>query len=156
MTLAQALQEKKTLAARIASLWALLTTSSVVVTGETPEDNPVDISAELDRTYDLQERLTIKVNEVNNVTYVTTESGQLCIMHAIARRDQLKPRIQQLAGYITALRGRNRNRYGETEKNKDLVTGVNIKELQKKLDEMSQELRTLDNAIQTTNFTTNI
>ncbi len=155
MTLLQALQEKKRLSAKVASLWALLAQSSVVDEGQEPEDNPIDVKANLARAIEEQEALTIKLNETNNKVLVTVGDQSALMMHCIARRDTLKPALEALKGYINSIRTRNNRQYGETVR-KVLVKGVDIKVLQKEFDDLAQELRNLDNAIQYTNVTTEL
>jgi len=156
MTLLQTLQEKKRLTARITALWALLSQSSVVEEGEEPEENPIDVRGDLERSIGQLEELTIKLNIANNAVLVSIGDYRVPMMQCLARRDVLKPKLAALTGYINSLRTRNNNKYGQEQKKKVLVKGVDIKVLQKEYDDLAQELRNLDNAIQYTNVTTEL
>ena len=149
MKLAEALQERADLNRSIQQLESRLAANALVQEGESPAEDPRELLDQLDRSIDRLEELTAAINLRNCATVHEGES----LTRMIARRDALTLRLRilrQFAGEAsqTALRARN----SEIR----IVSAVNVKSLQKELDNMSRELRLLDNTIQALNWSTEL
>lgn len=149
MKLAEALQERADLNRTIQQLESRLSANAVVQEGESPAEDPQELLAQLDRSIDRLEELTAAINLRNCSTVHEGET----LTQMIARRDALTLRLRilrQFAGQASMTAHRARN--SEIR----IVSAVNVKSLQKELDNMSRELRLLDNTIQALNWSTEL
>lgn len=149
MKLAEALQERADLNRSIQQLESRLSANAIVQEGESPAEDPQELLAQLDRSIDRLEELTAAINLRNS--QVQHEGETLTQM--IARRDALTMRLRILREFANqASQTGRRARASEIR----IVSAVNVKSLQKDLDNMSRELRLLDNAIQSLNWSTEL
>lgn len=146
MKLAEALQERADLNQRIAQLKKRLAVNAIVQEGEKPAEDPTELLNELDRDINRLEELTARINQTNCATMVNGES----LTALLARRDCLTLRLQAYRELSTNA-SQLAHRAAHTEIR--ILSTVNVKEVQKKIDGMSKELRLLDNKIQETNWT---
>lgn len=149
MKLAEALQERADLNRRIQQLQQRLKNNAVVQEGERPAEEPVELLAELDGCVSNLERLIAQIN----LTNCRTEVDGKTLTELLARRDTLKLKLsayRDLAQSASQLGHR-----GMRSEIKWLST-VNVKELQKQVDQMAKELRLLDNSIQAANWATEL
>ncbi|MDD5907739.1 MAG: DIP1984 family protein [Clostridiaceae bacterium] len=149
MKLAEALQERADLNRSIQQLESRLAANALVQEGESPAEDPRELLDQLDRSIDRLEELTAAINLRNCATVHEGES----LTRMIARRDALTLRLRilrQFAGEASQTARRARN--SEIR----IVSAVNVKSLQKELDNMSRELRLLDNTIQALNWSTEL
>jgi len=149
MKLAEALQERADLNRRIADLTGRLADNALVQEGERTAEDPAELMAELDRCVAALEERIAQINLVNCRTAVDGKT----LTELLARRDCLKLRIgayRELLGNASQTARRARG----TEIK--VLSAVNVAELQKRVDAMSHELRTLDNTIQQANWTTDM
>lgn len=149
MKLAEALQERADLNRRIADLTSRLADNALVQEGERTAEDPAELMAELDRCAAALEERIAQINLANCRTAVDGKT----LTELLARRDCLKLRIgayRELLGNASQTARRARG----TEIK--VLSAVNVAELQKKVDAMSRELRTLDNTIQQANWTTDM
>lgn len=149
MKLAEALQERADLNRSIQQLESRLSANAIAQEGEAPAEDPQELLAQLDRSIDRLEELTAAINLRNS--QVQHEGETLTQM--IARRDALTMRLRILREFANqASQTGRRARASEIR----IVSAVNVKALQKDLDNMSRELRLLDNAIQALNWSTDL
>lgn len=145
MKLAEALQERADLNRRIQQLENRLVNNALVQEGERPAEDPRELLDELDRNLDRLEELTSAINLCNCRTLCDGET----LTAQIARRDMLTIRLRILRNLIQeASQSARRARNSEIR----ILSTVNVKQLQKEVDELSRDLRLLDNAIQATNW----
>ena len=149
MKLAEALQERADLNRRIQQLQQRLGNNAVVQEGEAPAEDPAELLRELDGCVENLERLIARINLTNCRAEVDGES----LTALLARRDALKLRLgayRDLAHSASQL-----GRRGMRSEIK-LLSAVNVRELQKQVDQMAKELRVLDNSIQAANWATEL
>ncbi len=149
MKLAEALQERADLNRRIQQLQQRLGNNAVVQEGEAPAEDPAELLRELDGCAENLERLIARINLTNCRAEVDGES----LTALLARRDALKLRLgayRDLAHSASQL-----GRRGMRSEIK-LLSAVNVRELQKQVDQMAKELRVLDNSIQAANWATEL
>ncbi|MBQ4578568.1 MAG: DIP1984 family protein [Clostridia bacterium] len=149
MKLAEALQERADLNRSIQQLESRLSANAIVQEGESPAEDPRDLLAQLNRSIDRLEELTAAINHRNSVTLHEGES----LTRMIARRDALTMRLRILREFANQASMTARRARGTEIK---IVSTVNVKSLQKELDNLSRELRLLDNTIQSLNWSTNL
>ncbi len=147
MKLAEALSIRKDLQKRIEQLKSRLLNNVKVQEGDEPAENPAELMAELDRCLVQLQELIYKIN----VTNLNTKYEGRTLTEMMAERDVLKIRIQTLRDVFQDA-SQMQDRYSRTEIK--MVTTVDVKKLGQQLDQLSAELRKLDVAIQTVNFTT--
>lgn len=149
MKLAEALQERADLNAKIDELRRRLGNNATVQEGEAPAENPAELVAQLDGCIARLEELIAKINATNCATL--TDKGTLTEL--IARRDCLNIRISAYRDLITDASCLSQ-RASRTEIK--IISAVDVKALQKQADEMAKELRLVDNKIQETNWLTEL
>lgn len=149
MKLAEALQERADLNRRLEQLRARLGRNATVQEGERPPEDPEALLGELDECIARLEHLIAAINATNAA--VTAEGRTLTAL--IARRDAL---TQQLAAYRAFLEEASSltNRYSRTEIK--ILSTVDVRSLQKKVDALARELRLTDNALQQANWTVDL
>lgn len=149
MKLAEALSIRKDLQKRIEQLKSRLLNNVKVQEGDEPAEKPAELMAELDRCLVQLQELIYKIN----VTNLNTKYEGRTLTEMMAERDVLKIRIQMLRDVFQNA-SQMQDRYSRTEIK--MVTTVDVKALGQQLDHLSAELRKLDVAIQTVNFTTEL
>ena len=149
MKLAEALQERADLNAKIDELRRRLGNNATVQEGEAPAEDPAELVAQLDGCIARLEELIAKINATNCAT--VTDMGTLTEL--IARRDCLNIRISAYRDLITDASCLSQ-RASRTEIK--IMSAVDVKALQKQADEMAKELRLVDNKIQETNWLTEL
>lgn len=149
MKLAEALQERADLNRAIQQLESRLAANAVMQEGEAPAEDPRELMEQLGRSIDRLEELTAAINLRNCATVHEGET----LTQMIARRDALTLRLRILRQFANqASQLAHRSSHSEIR----IVSTVNVKTLQKELDNMSRELRLLDNAIQALNWSTEL
>lgn len=149
MKLAEALQERADLNAKIDELRRRLGNNATVQEGEATAEDPAELVAQLDGCIARLEELIAKINATNCAT--VTDKGTLTEL--IARRDCLNIRISAYRDLITDASCLSQ-RASRTEIK--IISAVDVKALQKQADEMAKELRLVDNKIQETNWLTEL
>ena len=133
MKLAEALQERADTNRRIEQLRVRLSNNAQKQEGEKPAEDPADL-----------------LKDINLANAKTTVNGKT-LTEMIAQRDMLNVQISAYRDLINeASATYQRARNSEIR----ILSAVNVKELQKKADALSKELRLLDNKIQETNWLT--
>lgn len=149
MKLAEALQERADLNRKIAQLRSRLEMNATVQEGEKPVESPAELIRELDECIQCLEELITRIN----LTNCTTEIDGKTLTAHIAKRDCLTLKIASYRDLLDAASSISQ-RASRTEIK--ILSAVDVKALQKKSDEMSKELRQIDNAIQQANWQTEL
>ena len=149
MKLAEALQERADLNRRLEQLRSRLSRNATVQEGEQPAEDPNALLTELDECIARFEYLVNAINRTNAAVCV----GDKTLTALIARKDAL---TQQLAIYRAFLEEASSlaSRYSRTEIK--ILSTVDVRGLQKKVDGMAKELRLTDNALQQANWTVDL
>lgn len=146
MKLAEALQERADLNRRIEQLKTRLDNNALVQEGEQPAETPEELLAELDGCVARLEQVIAQINRTNCATVVEGST----LTQLLARKDALVLRLGAYRGLVnTASLTARRATRSEIK----ILSTVNVKETQKKVDEMAKELRLLDNKLQQANWT---
>jgi len=150
MKLANALSQRSELQTRIRQLETRLNNNALVQEGEQPAEDPIELLKELEADYTRLEDLIARINRTNNST--KTESGA-ALSDLLARRDCLKGRLSALRSFLDNASATVR-RHSVSEIR--IKSTVNVRQLQKQVDELAKELRELEEAIQEKNWTTEL
>ncbi len=149
MKLAEALQERADLNRRIQQLRERLQNNAIVQEGEKPAEDPKALVRELDGCVDSLETLIARINLTNCQTVVEGRS----LTQLIARRDALTLKLGAYRDLASAASQIGRRAARSEIK---LLSTVDVQALQKQVDDMSRDLRLLDNQIQQANWTTEL
>ena len=149
MKLAEALQERADLNRRVEQLRSRLVDNAMVQEGEAPAEDPQELMAQLDRDLARLEELMAAINAANCRTVV----GGKTLTQIIARKDCLR---LQLEAYRSLAQTASQITHRATRSEIRILSTVDVKALQAKLDAMSKELRLLDNCLQQANWTTEL
>ena len=149
MKLAEALQERADLDRRVQQLQQRLENNAMVQEGEPPAEDPAELLAELDGCVGALEQIVARINLTNCRTAVEGES----LTQLLARRDALK---LKLGAYRSLAQSASRLGHRGMRSEIKWVSTVNVRELQKRVDQLAKELRALDNAIQAANWATEL
>ena len=146
MKLAEALQERADLNRSIANLRWRLEQVMLVQEGMEPVEDPAALMKSLDESIDRLEYLMAAINHTNDVT----EAGGMTLTQLIAKKDAL---MLKMAAYKDLVReaGYNTSRARGTEIK--VIPTVKASALQKEVDRLAKEVRTLDNLLQESNWT---
>ena len=147
MKLAEALQERADLNKKISDLQGRLNKNSLVQEGEKPNEDPVVLMQELEAAIARLQQLIKDINLTNCATIVEGRS----LTQIIAEKEAA---IMRLSAY-RALADSAINYRARGSEIKMIAT-VNVRELQKTADIISKEIRTLDNLLQSTNWTVDL
>ena len=149
MKLAEALQLRADLQKRMEQLNVRLCQNAIVQEGEKPAENPVSLLDEYENCAAQLENLVARINRTNSET--RTENGTLTEL--LAHRDCLKLRVQTYHQFLMAA-GNLPHRTTRSEIR--ILSSVSVPEYRKKEDDLSRQLREVDNAIQAVNWTTEL
>mgnify|MGYP004683121495 FL=1 len=149
MKLAEALQERADLSARISILENRLMNNALVQEGEKPAEAPEELLAELDRCSDEMERLITAINLTNS----STISDGMTVTELIAKKDVLN---RKLSIYRHFLMTASQTAQRATRSEIKILSTVNVREYQQKADGLAKRLRILENRIQQINWTTEL
>ena len=133
MKMANALTQRAELQTCIRQLEERLNNNAQVQEGEEPAEDPMELLRELDEDYAQLEALIARINRTNSATLVDGVPQS----DLLARRDCMTG---------------SRRTVGEIR----IRSAVNVRELQKQVDQQSKSLRELDAVIQETNWTTEL
>ena len=149
MKLAEALNQRADLQKRIAQLRERLSNNVKVQEGDEPAEKPEDLFKELEGALKELESLIVRINRTNQETVWDGKT----LTEMIAGKDVLS---LQLSVLRTALESANvrSDRYSRNEIK--FVRTVDVNDLQKKVDDLSRDLRTLDSKLQQANWMTDL
>ena len=146
MKLAEALQERADIARRIDQLRYRLSRNATVQEGEKPAEDPNELIKELDGCAARLEELMARINLTNAATVIEGKT----LTELIAKRDALNQKISVYRGFLSEAS----NLAGRASRSEiKILSTVNVRKLQKQLDDMSMDLRLTDNALQQANWT---
>jgi len=149
MKLAEALQERADLNRNIEQLRARLVNNAIVQENEKPAEDPKALIKELDSSVERLEELMHRINRTN----CATVSDGRTVTELIARKDALRVKISVYKDLVAnASQTARRARMTEIK----ILSTVDVKKLQKQIDDMSKELRITDNTIQSLNWSTEL
>ena len=149
MKLAEALQERADLNRNIEQIRCRLVNNVIVQENEKPAEDPQSLIKELDRAVSRLEELMKRINQTNCMTISEGKS----ITELIAARDALKVKIAVYKDIVSnASQTARRARMSEIK----ILSAVDVRKLQKKIDDMSKEFRITDNRIQALNWSTEL
>ena len=152
MKLAEALQERADLNNKIDSLRERIRSNAIVQEGEKPAENPADLLKELEGALNRLEELVKRINFTNSRT-VCEERGGRTMTELLAEKDSLRTKLSIYNMLVSeASQTGQRARYAEIR----LLSTVDVVMMQMVADDMSAELRKLDNAVQAINWTTEL
>lgn len=149
MKLAEALQERADLNRRIQQLQQRLGSNAVVQEGEAPAEDPAELLAELDGCVGDLETLIARINLTNCRTQAEGES----LTALLARRDAL---TLKLGAYRNLAQSASQLGHRGMRSEIKWLSAVNVRALQKQVDQMAKQLRLLDNTIQAANWATEL
>ena len=146
MKLAEALLLRADLQKRIEQIESRLLRNAKVQEGETPAEDPQALLAELS---DLVRQLETLMRRINQTNAALTDAGET-MTALLARRDCLRLYVQALRRFCaeasgTVMRG--------TRSEVVVRSAVDVRRLQKTIDDTSKALRELDLRIQGLNWT---
>lgn len=149
MKLAEALQERADLNRRVEQLRARLSNNVVMQEGVKPVESPDALLSEMDALLNRLEALIVAINRTNMATVVDGAP----LSDALARRDVLKMRINMLRDVVDqASRLAQRSRGDEIRQ----LSAVDVRALQRQVDDLSRDFRLLDNRVQAANWATEL
>ena len=149
MKLAKALNQRADLQKRIAQLRERLSNNVKVQEGDRPAEKPEDLFAELKTSLKELESLIVRINKTNQET--VWEGKTLTEM--IAAKDVLSLHLSTLRSVLDAANVRS-DRFSRNEIK--FVRTVDVNELQKRVDDLSRDLRELDSRLQQANWMTDL
>jgi len=147
MKLAEALIIRADIQKRIEQLKIRIMRSAKVQEGEEPPEDPNELIQELDKLF---LELTKIVRSINRTNASVEFSPGRTIADALAERDAISAKRNALECILEAAAIRQ-ERYSKSEVK--FVSTINIKEIQKTIDQLSKEYRELDAKIQEKNWT---
>ena len=149
MKLAEALQERADLNRRISQLCSRLENNATVQEGETPAEDPAELLIELDACIARLQELMAAINLTNSRTLVEGRS----LTELIAERDCLNLKLQSYRRVVDSASCLSQ-RAARTEIR--ILSTVDVRAIQKQVDDLSARLRRLDNTIQENNWRTEL
>ena len=149
MKLAEALNLRADVSKRLSQLSERLTANAKVQEGDSPAEDPAELLGELDRLTGQLEELISRINLTNSKTMHNGKS----LTEMIAAKDTLSLKSSILRNFLASASAKT-DRYS----NKEIRVGstVSVRELQKKSDELSEEIRKLNVKIQELNWSTDL
>lgn len=149
MKLATALAERSDIQNRINTISVRLDNNAKVQEGDVPAEDPKALMEELDRLIVRLEDLVARINLTNSGTVYEGKT----ITELLAHRDFLKKKVRVLRDFLNTASDRV-TRMTRTEIK--IVSTVPVSEIQKTVDGLAKELRTVDEKIQELNWTTEL
>ena len=145
MKLAEALQERADLNAKLEQLQARLGNCCMAQEGERPPESPEALMRELNAGIDRLAWLMAAINRTNAQTVIDGET----VTSLIARKDCLKLKLSAYRNLAhNASQVTHRARGSEIK----LLPTVDVEALQREIDSLARELRLLDNRLQASNW----
>ncbi len=149
MKLAEALNLRADTAKRLSQLSERLIANAKVQEGDSPAEDPAELLEELDRLTDQLENLISRINLTNSKTVYEGKT----LTEMIAAKDTLSLKSSILRNFLASASAKT-DRYSNKEIR--IVSTVNVRELQKRSDEISEEIRRLNVKIQELNWSSDL
>ncbi len=150
MKLAEALKMRSDQDIRLRQLETRLTNNSKVQEGDSPSEDPASLLTELDEMTKDLENLIRRINDTNSRTKAKDGAS---LTGLLAKRDVLTRKCEILQSLLNAASNRTERRASSDIR---IMSTVDVKELRKKVDAISKEIRLTDNTIQELNWTTEL
>lgn len=145
MKLAEALQARADLNREIEQLKNRIYNNALVQEDVNPNEDSMELVKEFNKSVATLQDLIIRINMTNCQNQIEGKT----LTEMIAERDCLKIKIEMYKSLV-ATASSNTTRATRTEIK--ILSTVNVKEIQKKVDRLAKELRLLDNKIQQANW----
>ncbi len=149
MKLANALSERADLQKRLAQIQIRLNNNAKVQEGQKPAEDPAALLKEMEAVCARLEALISGINLTNSRTL----SDGTSLTALLAHRDMLKQRLSLMRSFLDNASA-TVDRYSRSEI--VIKSTVPVAKLQKQVDDLSKELRELDEKIQELNWTTDL
>lgn len=149
MKLAEALNQRADLQKRVAQLKERLNNNVKVQEGDSPAEEPKALFAELDGAIAELKDVIFRINRTNLETVVDGHP----LTDIIAQKDTLSLKISTLREVLENANVRS-DRYSRNEIK--FVRTIDVAQLQKRIDDLSKELRELDVKLQQANWSTEL
>ncbi len=149
MKLAEALDLRADTAKRLSQLSERLIANAKVQEGDSPAEDPAELLEELDRLTDQLENLISRINLTNSKTVYEGKT----LTEMIAAKDTLSLKSSILRNFLASASAKT-DRYSNKEIR--IVSTINVRELQKRSDEISEEIRRLNVKIQELNWSSDL
>lgn len=149
MKLAEALNQRADLQKRIAQLRDRLSNNVKVQEGDKPAENPEDLFKELEGSLKQLRDLIVSINKTNQETLWEGKT----LTEMIAEKDVMSMHLSALRATLDASNVRS-DRYTRNEIK--FVRTIDVNHLQKRVDDLSRDLRELDSKLQQANWMTDI
>jgi hypothetical protein len=151
LKLAEALANRADLQRRVEQMRVRLQKSALVQEGESPPEDPQELLEEMERLVSELEEYVRRINRTN--LSATLSGGETTLTDALARRDALTLRYENLKTLVSAASDRV-PRYGRAEIR--ILSAVEVGPLRRRMDELARERRELDISIQQANWATDL
>lgn len=149
MKLAEALNERADIQKRIAQLKSRLINNSKVQEGEKTAEDPSELLEELELCTKRLEELITRINKTNCMAI----QGERSITELIAYKDTLSLKLGIYRDFLNSASAVV-NRLTKTEIK--ILPSVDVRAIQKQIDDMSRDYRETDTKIQELNWTTEL
>ena len=146
MKLAEALQERADLNKKIEELRRRFINNSLVQEGETPAEEPNKLKAEIDACIERLAYLIGRINYTNCNTFIGAET----LTELIAKKDVAYLKLSVYRDAVDrASHTSDRARMSEIK----IKSAISVEKVQKQIDDISADLRKLENKLQEKNWT---
>ncbi len=149
MKLAEALQARSDLNTRIAQLRVRILNNALVQEGESPAEKPDDLIKQLNACISELEDLIARINLTNSTASVDGKT----LTEWIAARDVLTVKLEIYRNLVNEASSMVSRARGTEIRIKPTVR---VASLQKQVDQMSRDLRLINNRIQSANWTVDL
>ena len=149
MKIAEALALRADLQKRVEQLKQRLVKNARIQAGDTPEEDPVDLQAELEKSAGDLVLLIQRINRTN----AASRFGEGTLADSLAERDVLKMRYnayRELANAASTSQSR------ATRSEVKYISTVSVAATQRKADDLAREYRELDTRIQEADWLTTL
>ena len=149
MKIAEALALRADLQKRLEQLKQRLVKNARIQEGDAPEEDPVELQSELERS---ARELTLLIQRINR-TNAASQFGAGTLADALAERDVLKLRYnayRELANAASTSQARL------TRSEVKFISTVSVASIQRKADDLAKEYRELDTRIQEADWLTTL
>ena len=149
MKLAEALRERKQLQIKMGTLRQKLIDIATYQEGSKPVEDPAELIKALESTRGELAALIKRINATN----ASVKVGDFFLGDLVIDRDTRITEVTALNNLIAAA-SQVSNRYSRSEIL--VLPSIDVKETQKKVDQLAKDIRELDNLIQATNWNTDL
>lgn len=149
MKVAEALALRADLQKRLEQLKQRLVKNERVQEGDKPEEDPVELQAELEKA---ARELTLLIQRINR-TNAQSQFGNGTLSDALAERDILKIRYN---AYRELANAASTSQQRTTRSEVKFISTVSVAAIQRKADDLAKEYRELDTRIQEADWLTTV